>query len=316
MVGVRRKPRIVDDLHLFALSAPERDAHRILVLSLDAHVERLETALQHPAGKRIRSLAPDDHLLPHFLDVWRGTEYGAAQHVVMAIQELCRRMDHDVRAVLERAKVDWAGKRRIDDERETILLRQVAHGPQIQHAAGWIHRRLEEHRARFLAEPLPPPARLVRIHQRDIDAERRELVREQALRATVNVATGEEMIAGAEQSEECTGRRAHAARKHDARFGPVEGSEPLLDEFGVGRVPVARIPQLVPLCRLRYIVDTLVERRDHGSAGIVRVLAGVDGQRGKSMRTRTSGRRHGRWGSGAQVRRRARGAYASPGLVW
>ena len=38
-------------------------------MTLHAHVQRLEPALQQPAGERVGRLPPDDHLLPHFLDV-------------------------------------------------------------------------------------------------------------------------------------------------------------------------------------------------------------------------------------------------------
>ena len=179
VVRMRLQPGVMNNLHFLALLAPARDAQGILVLAPHAHVQRLEAALQHPAGERVRRLSPYHHLLPHLLDVRRRAEHGTTQHVVMAVEELGRRMDDDVRAMFERTEVDWAGERRVHHQREAVLLRQVTHRPQVQHAARRVHGRLEEHGSRLLPDALAPAAGLMRVHQRDTDAERGEFLGEQ-----------------------------------------------------------------------------------------------------------------------------------------
>ena len=72
--------------NLAPLVAPLRDPQRVLVLSADANVQRLQPPLQQPAGERVRRLAPHDHLLPHLLHVRGSAQHRTAHHVVMAVQ--------------------------------------------------------------------------------------------------------------------------------------------------------------------------------------------------------------------------------------
>src|SRR5580765_2219097 len=108
-------------------------------------------------------------------------------------------MYDDVRAVLEGAEIDRARERRVDDEREATLLREVADRPQVEYAAGRVDGRLHEDGAGLLAHALPPGARLHGIDERDVDAHRRELLGEQKPRAAVDPVAREEVVAGAEQ---------------------------------------------------------------------------------------------------------------------
>ena len=69
-------------------------------MSFDADVERLQSSLEQPSGEGVGRLSPENHLLPHFLDVrGRSADY-AREHVVMAVQVLRRRVDDDVGTVL------------------------------------------------------------------------------------------------------------------------------------------------------------------------------------------------------------------------
>src|SRR6185437_8868219 len=106
---------------------------------------------------------------------------------------------------------------------DAALLRDVADRPQIEHAAGWIDWRLDENGARLFAQSFAPDARLERIDERNVDAERRELLGEQRRGSAVDRRAGEQMVAGAEQSEERAGRGAHPAGEQHSRLGPLEG---------------------------------------------------------------------------------------------
>src|SRR6266550_7560441 len=113
----------------------------------------------------------------------------------MAIEKFRRRVNDDVRAMLDGAEIHRARKRRVDDERDARFLRELAHRPQIEDATRRIHWRLEEDRARLLAHLPPPDTRLGRVQHRDVDAERRELLHKETLRATVDPRAGEQVIA-------------------------------------------------------------------------------------------------------------------------
>src|SRR5687767_3552785 len=119
----------------------------------------------------------------------------------MTIQVLRTRVDDDVRAVLEWSEVHGAGERRIDDERQTVFLGEMTGAPEVEHAAGGIHRRLDEDRARLFPQAPPPPARLRGIYERDAYSHRLELLGEEAVRSAVDPGASQEVIAGAQQGE-------------------------------------------------------------------------------------------------------------------
>src|SRR4051812_25452985 len=66
------EPRIMHVPNLLAAVTPLGDSARVLVLSRDADVDRLEPALEEPAGEGIGRLPPHHHLLANLLDVRRG----------------------------------------------------------------------------------------------------------------------------------------------------------------------------------------------------------------------------------------------------
>jgi hypothetical protein len=147
-------------------------------LAADAHVERLEAALEKPAGEGVGRLPPHGHLVSHFLDVRVGAEHDAAQHVVVPVEVLRRRVDHHVGAVLDRPEVDRARERRVHDERDSQLVGQEGHRPQVDDAARRVNGRLEEDRPRLLPQSPAPRARLERVDERDTNPEGRELLAE------------------------------------------------------------------------------------------------------------------------------------------
>jgi hypothetical protein len=46
VIGMGREPRIMHPTNLLSVAAPLGDAHRVFVVTLDAYVERLDSALE------------------------------------------------------------------------------------------------------------------------------------------------------------------------------------------------------------------------------------------------------------------------------
>src|SRR5512133_3838602 len=69
VVRVIFEPRVMHVPYVLAAVAPLRDSPRVLVLSRDADVERLEAAFEKPASEGVGRLSPYHHLLAHLLDV-------------------------------------------------------------------------------------------------------------------------------------------------------------------------------------------------------------------------------------------------------
>ena len=111
--------------HLRSLGAPFGDTHSVLVLALDADVERLQPALEEPAGKRIWSLAPHHHLAAHFVDERLVAADHAGKDVVVPVQILGRRMNYDVGAVLDGTEINRAGEGRVDHQRDSFRMREA-----------------------------------------------------------------------------------------------------------------------------------------------------------------------------------------------
>src|SRR3982751_6782279 len=120
----------------------------------------------------------------------------------MAIEILRRRVEHDVRAMLDWPEIHGTRESRVHDEGDPFLFREVTHRSEIEHATGRIHGRLEKDRTRLLPHLPPPNASLRGIQQRDIDAERRELLHEESLCTAINPRAREQMVAGAQQREQ------------------------------------------------------------------------------------------------------------------
>ena len=223
---------------------------RVVVLPAHADVDRLEAALEQPERERVGRLSPDHLLLEHFLDVALGARDDAREHVVVAVEVFRGGVDHDVGAVLDRPEVHRAREGRVHDEREADFLREVGDRPEVEHAAGRVHRRLDEDRARLLAQPLAPRARLERIHQRDVDAVPAELLREQAVRAAVDLARSPAggRRGGAGRASRTPSRPCRCSARATPRR-PRASRCRFCTRSAFGRVAVARVLEARRRCR-------------------------------------------------------------------
>ena len=168
----------------------------ILHLRGHAHLERLEAAHQQPAGPRSRR-GPDEgperaDLLHHLSPADART----GDHITVASDELGRRVDHQVGAVLEGVLEHGAQERVVyHDHRPLTALcqraRKLHRALDVHQAVGGVGRRLDQHRGDPAArDPLAHALRdLGRRHTRreahDFDPELGEVVVNQVLGAPV-----------------------------------------------------------------------------------------------------------------------------------
>ena len=109
----------------------------------------------------------------------------AADHDAVAGEELRRRVEHEVGAVLERPHQIRRGERRIDQERQAVLVRERRHARDVEHVEARIAERLAEQQPRLGTDRGAP-----RVESRGstnvvVDAEARQRVVEQVVRAAV-----------------------------------------------------------------------------------------------------------------------------------
>ena len=158
MIRVPGQSRVMHPRDTALTSQPRRQFHRIRVLALDAHVQRLEAPLEQPAGEGIGRLSPHHHLLPHLLHVRGSAQHDSTEHVVMPVEVLGGAVDHDVRPVFQRPEIHRAGERRVDHQRDPLAARQPAQGNEVDDAAGGIRRGLEKERPCLPPEVTAPLA--------------------------------------------------------------------------------------------------------------------------------------------------------------
>src|SRR4029079_12705630 len=165
------------------LRAPLRHTHCVFIAALNTHVECLETALEKPAGERIRGLSPDDHLSSYLFNVRRRYSDRATKNVAVAVEVFGGRMNYDVGPVRERAKIDRTRECRVYYHRNSALFCQNRDLWNIEDASGGVHRGFHEDHARVLPNSVSPDAALVRVCEAHFDSHRRKLFRKELSRS-------------------------------------------------------------------------------------------------------------------------------------
>src|SRR5437667_2485957 len=211
MIGMARQAGIVHFRDLRALGAPRRDFHRVFVLPLHSDVDRFQPPLEKPAREWIRRLTPHHHLLPNFIDEWLVAAHHAGEDIVMSVQIFGGRVDDNVDAVLDGAEVDGTRECRVDYKRYSLRVREALERIELEHPAGRIYWRFEKDHPRRFSQSFSPPAWLEWIDECDFDPHSRDVFAEEFARSPVNPGAGDEVVSRAEQSEHCTGSRAHSA---------------------------------------------------------------------------------------------------------
>ncbi len=274
-----RESRIMNLADLISSRAPFGDTHRVLVASLHPHVERLEASLEKPAGEGIRGLSPDDHLPPHLFDVGRRASDYATQDVVMPVQIFRRRVNHHVRAIRQRPRVDRARESRIHHKGYAALLGENRDLRDVDHTACRIHRRFDEYHARILPDRVAPHAPLIGIREAHLDSHGDELFGEEFARSAVDPGAREQVIARSQQREQRACRRAHSAREDKCRFSAFEHGNALLNYLLIRRVPVTRVHDAGPAfgAELLHVVDGLKQRCRNRRPGVAMLGPAVNG---------------------------------------
>jgi hypothetical protein len=204
----------------------------------------------------------------------------------MAAEELGQRMHDDVGAVLDRPHQIGRGERIVDDEGNAGLLGHRRDGGEVGDDAAGIGDRLDEDRLGFGRERRAEALRIVGIGKVHVPVEFPEGLGELVDRATIELARGDELIAGLEQ-EVKDERLRRVPRGHGKRrCAALQGGNALL-KYGLGRVHNARIDvaEGLEVEQRRGVIDVLehigrrlVDRRGAGTGCGVGMGAGMDRQ--------------------------------------
>ena len=195
---------------------------------------------------------------------------------------------HDqIGAVLQRARQSGRTKGVVHDERDTGGVRDFGNRREIGDVELRITDGFHEHGARLRIDCAAHGLVVVDVHELRRDAELREGVRELVVRAAIERARRDDVVAGPGEIEERQHLRRLSAGHTERPDASFELRHPLLEDIGRRvhdpRVDVAERTQPEQVCRVRRVVEHVARRGVDGDRARVgrRVghLAGVDGKR-------------------------------------
>ncbi len=200
----------------------------------------------------------------------------AADDGAVAAEELRRRVDDDVGAVLEGLDEVRRRDRVVDDQRDAVLVRDVRDGADVEHVDLRVADGLGEEELRVGPDRGGPLLGVVLVlDEGRLDAELGERVLEEVVRAAVDRARRDEVVAGLGDVEHGGGLGRLAAREQQCARAALERGETLLDD------------------RLRRVLDAGVDVAELGQREEVgRVVGAVEHVRRGLVDRRGAGLRH------------------------
>jgi hypothetical protein len=208
----------------------------------------------------------------------------------MAVEVLGDRVEHNVRAVLERPRDHRAGGGGINGENGTCLVGDVRHLADIDHIPGWVNRRFHPEKFRTLHCRLHGGL-IGHVHVFDRDAASAGHVVQQVAAAPVENVRRDDLATGLQRFEQ-TGK-AGEARGIDHRG---------VAAFECGNDALSMIDGFVAVARIEVLADELivviagiggggVERRHDGAGGLVHGIQRLRGNGlGAALAVRHAGR--------------------------
>jgi hypothetical protein len=220
-----------------------------------------------------------------------GIDEHAADDDAVAREKLRGRVEHEVGPVLERPHEVGRGERRVDQQRQPVVVRNRGDARNVEHVESRIAERLAEQETRLGANRRAPRVGITRIDERRADSEARKRVIEEVVRAAVQRPRRDDVRAGAEQRDDGKMERGLPARRRDRADAALECCDALL-EHGHRWIgdPRVHVPRPLHVEERRRVVAVgkherrgLVDRRRARSRGGIRHGAGMERQRVETM---------------------------------
>ena len=145
----------------------------------------------------------------------------------MAVEELRRRVQHDVGAQLDGLLEVRRHEGVVDHDFAAALVRDLADGGDVGEAHQRIRRRLDVNVARVLADGALDVARIGRVHIGELQAEVRHDLVEEPRHAAVKIVGGDDVVARLHQLAE-RADRGHSAGEYRRGNAAFQRSEILL----------------------------------------------------------------------------------------
>ena len=214
----------------------------------------------------------------------------AAHRRAVSAEVLRHGMNDDVRAMLERPAEVGRSQRVVDHERNACVVRDLRDGGEVGDVELRIADGLDVDSLGVVANRRPEVRGIVAVDERRLDAELREGDRKLRVRAAVEGARRDDVVAVRAQREERDGLRCHAGGGRECRAPSLQRRHALLEgcdgRVRDARVDVAEGRQVEKACRVVRVVEDerrrLVDRQCAGARGAVGNVPRVQAQRVES----------------------------------
>jgi len=133
------------------------------------------------------------------LDLLPSADYAACRDIVVSVQVLRSAVDRQIKAHLKGSKVHRRGERVVDHGEQIVRSGEVNNRRQVHYAEERIRHALDVDDTGRRAQQTLPGLRVGPVDEVAGDAQRRQLLRHEAVGAAVEAILGEEMIAGPEE---------------------------------------------------------------------------------------------------------------------
>ena len=247
-----------------------------VVLVAHPQRERLQSALEQERRVWIERAAEVIGAVADALD-GRGIAHDRARDDVgVPVQVLGGAVQTQIEARGERPVVDGRREGVVDDRDQAVLAGELHHSFQVGDLQQRVRHGLDVNGARVGAQQRRPGIAPVGIDEVALDAEPRELPVHQVVRAAVQPALCQEVIAGREHREERSGDGRHAARRNECRRAAFEHRQFLVQCDLARGVVDPQVADVVVAAFARILEGCGLEDRHLDRAGNARQrLAGV-----------------------------------------
>ena len=164
----------------------------------------------------------------------------AADGDAVPAEEFGGGMEQQIGAVIEGFQQIGRGKSRIDHQRQAMRVRDRRHRGNVEHVQPGVAQRLGKQRLRVGPDGGAPGVQIARLDEGGFDAEARQRVMQEIVRAAVERTGGDDVRAGAGDRREAEVQRCLATRGGDAGDPAFERRDSFL-QHRVGRIGDARI---------------------------------------------------------------------------
>jgi hypothetical protein len=282
VLGMVGQAWIVDALHAGVTFEEARERDAVGIMLSHAHGQCLDSAgNQEAIHRREAGTGGALHEIDALGIVRLRKNCGAAKGVAVAVQIFGHGMDNDARAELDGLLEVRSEERVVDDEDGFVRVGDARDGGDVSDFHRGIRGRLDVDHARVgLGGPLDGLGR-TSVNKTEFEAELNEELSGQAEDATVDGFGDDGVIAGAQETEDGV-NRGHAGSEDVGLRAAFEARHGALERLAIGMLGARVVEAFVFAEGGLHVRGSLVDGRNDGAGGWIRLLSDVDGIGGET----------------------------------